>query len=506
MKLRKDWIDPARRALLVAAAGLCVTVFAPTASAAPVPESDIGVLFNCGTYPANQPTSRSQTLTRSKTWLDARVPYSQSACHSNHYGSYRTDCSGFVSMAWGLRVSYTTSDVHLVSHEIPRADLRPGDALNDAGSHMALFLRWDDAARTRPVVREQAGPKGSPTVERVWSASYASGYTPIRYDKIVEDAAQPASGPMFHQVRGVDGGEWSGFQPLAGYGTAEPGDARDMSIAAMPDGSAQVLIVGADGRVYHQVREVNGTWTGFQPLAGMGTADPAGGSRVSIAGMPDGSAQVLIVGADGKAYHQVRDVGGSWTGFRPVAGMGSADPAGAKDVAITGMPDGSAQVLIIGADSRVYHQIRGVTGNWSGFQPLAGMGTADPAGGSRVSIAGMPDGSAQVLIVGADGKVYHQMREVNGGWTGFQPVAGVGTSDPAGGKDVAITGMPGGSAQVLIIGADDRVYHQVRETNGSWTGFQPLAGMGTADPAAGSQVSIAGMPDNSAQVTIVGRR
>ncbi|MGP4102461.1 hypothetical protein, partial [Nonomuraea sp. KM90] len=164
-----------------------ITSPTPTPSGSGQDKGDVGVLYNCGVY-TNQPMTRSQALVRAKSWIDARVPYSQAACHSNQYGSYRTDCSGFVSMAWGLSRSYTTFDIHLVSHTIARADLQPGDALNDADSHMALFVRWDDAARTRPVVREQAGPDGSPTAERVWSAAYASGYTPIRYNNIRDDA------------------------------------------------------------------------------------------------------------------------------------------------------------------------------------------------------------------------------------------------------------------------------------------------------------------------------
>lgn len=64
----------------------------------------------------------------------------------------------------------------------------------------------------------------------------------------------------------------------------------------MPDGSAQVLIVGADDRVYHEIRNADGSWTGFQPLPGAGTSAPAGGHKVSIAGMSDNAAQIFIVG------------------------------------------------------------------------------------------------------------------------------------------------------------------------------------------------------------------
>lgn len=186
-------IGPIRRAALMTATvatALCGALFsAPAASAEPPSTSDeIGVMFNCADYPSNKQTSRSQALMRAQSWLDVHVPYSQSNCFANQYGNYRTDCSGYVSMAWGLRRSYTTSDIHLVSHQITWDDLKPGDALNDAGSHVALFVKWADAARTKMIVVEQEGGIG--TNQDTWTRSTAAqqGYVPIRYNNIVEDA------------------------------------------------------------------------------------------------------------------------------------------------------------------------------------------------------------------------------------------------------------------------------------------------------------------------------
>src|SRR5438105_14469861 len=49
---------------------------------------------------------RRSALDRGLRWFDEKVPYSQSRSHDG----YRTDCSGFVSMAWQLGTSYTTAD------------------------------------------------------------------------------------------------------------------------------------------------------------------------------------------------------------------------------------------------------------------------------------------------------------------------------------------------------------------------------------------------------------
>ncbi len=212
---------------------------------------------------------------------------------------------------------------------------------------------------------------------------------------------------------------------------------------------------------------------------------------------------MVIVGWDDRVYHQVRAADGTWTGFQPLAGNGTTLPAVGKDVAIAALPGGTAQVLIIGADDVVYHEIRTANGTWSGFQPLAGNGTTAPAKGKRVAIAGMTDGTAQVVIVGWDDRIYHQIRDTAGGWSGFQPVNGMNTTLPAAGKDVAIGTHPDGTAQLLVIGSDDGIYHRIRTTT-SWTPFTTVAGT-DGTPAKGSRVALSGTPDNTAQILITGR-
>jgi hypothetical protein len=292
-----------------------------------------------------------------------------------------------------------------------------------------------------------------------------------------------ADGVVYHEVRQTDG-QWTGFQPLAGFDG--PAQAKRVSIAGMGDGSAHVAIVAADDVVYHQIRYSNGQWSGFQSLAGAGTTAPAQGKDVAIAGLPDGSAQVVIVGTDNVVYHEARLPDGRWTGFQPLAGFDA--PAQAKRVSIAGVPDGSAHVCIVAVDDVVYHQIRYSSGQWSGFQPLAGAGTTSVALGKDVAVAGLPDGSAQVVIIGTDDVVYHEARLPDGRWTGFQPLSVAGGFARA--KQVGIGGVPGGVAHVAIVAADDVVYHQLRQPDGQWTGFQPLAGAGTTTPAQGRDVAI----------------
>lgn len=105
---------------------------------------------------------RRVVLERGFGWLDARVPYSQGKMRDG----FRTDCSGFVSMCWDLKRSYTTLDFirgdgeasALASYD----DLIPGDALvrrsQDSG-HIVLFLGWNDRKHDAACVLEQMDSK-----------------------------------------------------------------------------------------------------------------------------------------------------------------------------------------------------------------------------------------------------------------------------------------------------------------------------------------------------------
>ncbi|GAB3922932.1 hypothetical protein GCM10029976_012420 [Kribbella albertanoniae] len=413
-----------------------------------VAEGGIGVLYNCDTYDSNKPMTRSAALVRAQSWIDARVPYSQAACHTNGYGSYRTDCSGFVSMAWGLLRSYTTAEMYMVSHTIARADLQPGDALNRPNDHVALFLRWADAARTQPVVREQAGPDGAPTREVTWPASKANTYTPIRYNNIQDDTPPaPTTGRFWHNVRWSDG-TWSG----ANVADNNTGIAQVVE-AGSPAGDLHVVTLSG-GKVHHNVRWANGTWNGANIVDGNGNI-----SRVAAATTPNGDLHVLTV-VGGKLYHNVRWADGTWSG------AGLADNSGAiTDVAAADSPVGDLHVLTV-AGGKTYHNVRWANGSWNGANLADGNGSI-----ARVAAATTPNGDLHVLTQ-ASGKLYHNARWSDGSWSG------AGLADNSSGiTEIAAAGSPAGDLHVLTV-AGGKAFHNVRWANGSWNGANVADGNG----------------------------
>ncbi len=142
---------------------------------------------------AVRPISTADILFRASIWVEVQVPYSQHASAPDATGrKYRTDCSGFISMAWGLARSLTTLTLPDVSTAVaPVGDyaaVRPGDMLDSTTArHAVLFVRWADRAHTTAVVMEEPHPGA---VARIDSSYYtttllaAQGFVAYRYDHV----------------------------------------------------------------------------------------------------------------------------------------------------------------------------------------------------------------------------------------------------------------------------------------------------------------------------------
>ncbi|MCP2258260.1 Cell wall-associated hydrolase, NlpC family [Streptoalloteichus tenebrarius] len=130
--------------------------------------------------------TRNEVMKRAKDWWDRKVPYNQnaSAWDINKGKKYRTDCSGYVSMAWKLKTSRTTYTLDEVSKKIGWGDLKPGDIVLSNG-HVKLFEKWADSKKTVMWIYEQGSTKTDMDHEKV-SVSWLknNGYTPRKYDKI----------------------------------------------------------------------------------------------------------------------------------------------------------------------------------------------------------------------------------------------------------------------------------------------------------------------------------
>ena len=98
------------------------------------------------------------------------------------------DCSGFISKCWKLPRSYSTRELHLVSHEISYDDLQPGDILNTPNAHCVLFSGWNDGTRIRMNVYETGCPPTWKVVSHPLETAWMKvlGFKCLRYNGIRE--------------------------------------------------------------------------------------------------------------------------------------------------------------------------------------------------------------------------------------------------------------------------------------------------------------------------------
>jgi hypothetical protein len=135
--------------------------------------------------------TRAKVIANAKTWhphTSSRVPYSQSKTH----GGYRTDCSGYASMALQLgkpglnTVGLAKSSV---TTRISMSALKQGDLIIDAtgdsnSRHVVIFEKWANSKHTSYWEYEQRGGYGTDHRTRTYGLSSGSQYHAYRPKKL----------------------------------------------------------------------------------------------------------------------------------------------------------------------------------------------------------------------------------------------------------------------------------------------------------------------------------
>ncbi len=175
-----------------------------------------------GTGSSTDAITGSTIVSRGMQWVDAKLHYCQaargaydgdSACWawegSSHrcdrksdaaWNNYRSDCSGFVTWAWGLPPvgdgGYVTGDFapfsSEISHSINGGALAPGDALNKTDNeHIILFKNWSTPGHTAVFMEEPGCSSSEPYAHEF------SSHVTISGDKVYVDY----EGAWFYAVR-----------------------------------------------------------------------------------------------------------------------------------------------------------------------------------------------------------------------------------------------------------------------------------------------------------------
>ncbi|MGC9437695.1 hypothetical protein [Streptomyces sp. WG5] len=386
---------------------------------------------------------RSTVIARADSWVGKGLDYSWTGSHEG----YRTDCSGYVSMAWNLDSSLTTPTFASagVTETISKGELKAGDALldDDAGAsgHIVLFHKWANDAKTEYWGYEFSG---SGVHHRVIPYPYFTGsgpYVPVRNKSIVDDAPAVEAGSVWNRERSasgvwqaaashidvntsingfaaagladgslhvqtlVNGDLWDrarsagGTWQKAATKIDDNGSLKGVASAALPDGSLHVQTL-VNGDVWDRVRSADGTWSNATKIDDNGSI-----TKISSAALPDGTLHVQAL-VNGDVWDRTRRADGTWTSATKIDDNGSI-----QDVAATALPNGTLHVQAL-VNGDVWNRSRSAAGVWD-----AGATKIDDNGSiTDVSSAGLADGTLHVQAV-VHGNVWDRTRRADGSWT-----------------------------------------------------------------------------------------
>ncbi|WP_329787439.1 VCBS repeat-containing protein [Lentzea sp. DG1S-22] len=411
------------------------SVLLPSAGAAPA-KPDAAVVYSEADFSTMATITRAEVMARAKTWVDARVPYSMSAARDG----WRTDCSGFVSMAWNLSkpgLSTVTLVGSNVTHRITKDELLPGDILikggpgtEGAAGHVRLFGGWLDSARTRYWVYEQTPPIATYN-EYTWSAT-AAEYPPYRYNNIVggsgrgnADITGDGKGDLFAVYQDklrYYFGDGSGNLHWGSEGGVGWGALGEIAMGDVNGDGKGDLIAEAGGKLRYFYGDGSGNlhWgseggSGWEAVKHLNLEDVNGDGKADIVGVVGDKLRYYY--GDGTGNFHLHSEGGS--------GWGALSKLEAGDV----NGDGRADLVAVAGD-----QLRYFYGDGSGNFHWGSEGGTGWGSLGHLAVTDMNgDGKGDLLAVAGDKLRYfygdgtgnfHWGHEGGAGWSTLTRFAG----------------------------------------------------------------------------------
>ena len=381
------------------------------------------------------PETRAQIIARAQDWVNLPVAYSTAQGPDgtgpdwNYWsdaatgGPYRQDCSGFVSMAWGLGSSQASFTIDASpystitdSNIAGDTNLNPGDALDYHADHIVLFDHWTNDSGGFAYDAEHK--YGEVTDQRTGSiyASSLENYPITDFEALQRDNLTAGSNPS---------------------ATAPDGSHQASRVVAQNDGVVDLLYQGTDGAVDHDWYQPTSGWSGPASVGGTPTSEPSTVNTVA------GTVDSFWKGTDGNLWHAFT-TGGAWNA--PVnLGYG---PLGSAPVAI-GQANGTINVFWRGTNDDHLWMAQYTAGvGWSSTPvSLGGDIAANTVPAPVSSVAGTTD----VFFKGTDGNLWHTYTDNYGKTWSTATSLGYGTL----GSSPAATGHADGSIDVFWRGTND---------------------------------------------------
>ena len=272
---------------------------------------------------------------------------------------------------------------------------------------------------------------------------------------------------MWHTIRNADGSWQKTYGLVEGQEQNDPG--AFMSVACGGVGGALQLVgITQDGQMWHTIRNADGSWQKtYGLIEGQEQNNPGPFTTVGCAGVGD-TLQLVGLTRDGRMWHTIRNADGSWQKtYGLVEGQEQNDPGAFMSVACGGV-GGALQLVGITQDGQMWHTIRNADGSWQKTYGLVeGQEQNNPGPFTTVGCAGVGD-TLQLVGLTRDGRMWHTIRNADGSWQKtYGLVEGQEQNDPGAFMSVACGGV-GGALQLVGITQDGQMWHTIRNPDGSW--------------------------------------
>ncbi|MEZ0114575.1 hypothetical protein ABH920_008610 [Catenulispora sp. EB89] len=502
-----------QRGFALSAAAVLATLAGGVVAAAPA-HADTAITCADQSTPDGE-ISGCMAATRAMSWVNANngngVIYDQGATFNSPDGvPYRTDCSGFVSMALHLTPTglsaFVTGDMYEANgfQDVAKDSLQQGDILDnpsagDAG-HVVMFDHWTDSTHTSYWGFEQHGPSGSyGTSYHVIPYPYFSGsgtYYPQHYtgltpysqgtggriasgvhqDGRVEVFAVTPAGGIENRYETTADGSWSNWSGFGPSGTSL--SVVSVATARHLDGRLEVFAVMSDGSILNKYEQTaDGSWSGWNSFANAKTA-----KSITVGVHQDGRLEVFAVTPSGgiqNNYETAPDKAwAGWSGFGPtISGTGPT-----VDSVTTGQHhDGRLEVFAVMSDGSMQNKYEGAPdGSWSAWNGYAPAKTAKGTGSPGTDSAGVHlDGRMEVFAVTPGGGIQNKYETAPDqawtGWNDFGP-SGVATA-------TTVTRHQDGRLEVFAVMSDGSIQNKYESSpGGSWSPWNSYASAKTVQP------------------------
>jgi hypothetical protein len=237
-------------------------------------------------------------------------------------------------------------------------------------------------------------------------------------------AGEPFEGQVFQQALDTAEDGISIGRPTPGLWQAD----TDLAVAGNVDGRLEVVVVGADGALWHAwQRQPGGPWSSWDSLDAPPEHDRQAGSAV-LGRNEDGRLELFTVGA-GAVWHrwQQRAGQGPWHDWHSLK-----QPSGSRLLlatpAVAQNHDGRLELFAVDLDGVVWHIWQTAPNSgWSRWERLDNPGVA-PRG--PLGLALQEDGRLVLLLAAVDGGLWRRSQQKAGAgpWEPWEPL-----DTPAGG-------------------------------------------------------------------------